>query len=150
MKNLIRILAFICVLALHGGVSYAEPAPNLSKVEITHVGADRTGWIPVNQIPNKTLSGEKFYVAVRFTGYPKSNRIFFYQNKNLIPVNQVTEASARKGIGNPHAGWVYYFAMPIAYGNGSIAVQADGINGGTHYSTIFGVRSETQPAKQEQ
>ncbi|GBG55787.1 hypothetical protein SPFL3102_02726 [Sporomusaceae bacterium FL31] len=150
MKNLIISLAFICVLAFHGGVSYAEPAPNLSKVEITHVGADHTGWIPVNQISKKTLYGENFYVAVRFTGYPKSNRIFFYQNKNLVPVSQVKEAFDRKGIGNPHTGWVYHFAMPIAYGNGIITVQADGINGGTQYSTIFGVRSETQPAKQGQ
>lgn len=144
MKKGIILLVFLCVLAFQGGISYAGPAPNLSKVEITHVGADQSGWIPVNQIPKKTLYGETFYVAVRFTGYPQANRIFFYQNKSLIPVSQVTEVFERKGIGNPYTGWVYHFAMPIAYGNGSITVKADGINGGTHYHTILGVRSESQ------
>lgn len=142
MRRLLLLLGFFVVFTIGGSVASAGPAPNLSKVEITHVGSDQTGWIPINQIPKKTLEGQNFYVAVKFSGYPNPNRIFFYQNRVLIPTDKISEVSDRKGIGNPRIGWVYQFVMPIEYASGIIAIQADGIHGGTHYSTIYGVKSK--------
>jgi hypothetical protein len=136
------LFGFVAVFMLGVSMACAAPAPNLSKVEITYVGSDQTGWIPIDQIAKTTLVGQNFYVAVKFTGYPNPSRIFFYQNRVLIPPDKISELYERKGIGNPHIGWVYQFAMPIAYANGIIAVQADGIQGGTHYSTIYGVKSK--------
>jgi hypothetical protein len=134
------------LLLLYFGVAFspvdAKPAPNLSNVQITHVGADHTGWIPAGQISETILQGEKFYIAVRFTGYPNPNLIFLYQNGHLIPKDKITEPFGRTGIGNPYTGWIYQFAMPISYGNGTIAVKAGGINGGQHYATIYNVRSK--------
>jgi hypothetical protein len=145
MRKSIIILVLLCLLVLVASVANAKPAPNLTNVQITHVGADNTSWIPISKIPITTLYGQKFYIAVRFIGYPNPQRIFFYQNGSLIPVNQVVEAFAREGFGNPYTGWVYQFAMPISYGNGTITVQADGIRNGTYYSTIYGVKSVQQP-----
>lgn len=145
MRKLIIIAVLLCLLSLVVSAADAKPAPNLTNVQITYVGADNTSWIPISQIPTTTLYGQKFYIAVRFIGYPNPGRIFFYQNGSLIPINQVVEAFDREGIGNPYTGWVYQFAMPISYGNGTIAVQADGIKGGTYYHTIYGVKSVKQP-----
>jgi hypothetical protein len=145
MRKSNTIIVLLCLLALAASVANAKPAPNLTNVQITYVGADNTSWIPISQIPTTTLYGQKFYIAVRFIGYPDPQHIFFYQNGSLIPANQVTEAFAREGIGNPYTGWVYQFAMPISYGNGNITVQADGIKNGTYYSTIYGVKSVYQP-----
>ena len=145
MKKSIIMVMLFCLLSFPVSVTNAKPAPNLSSVQITYIGADNSSWIPINQISATTLYGQKFYIAVQFIGYPNPGRIFFYQNGSLIPIDQVSEAFAREGIGNPRTGWVYQFAMPIFYGNGTIAVQADGIKGGTYYSTIYGVKSVYQP-----
>ncbi len=145
MRKIVVILILLCLVSLTASIVSAKPAPNLTSVQITYVGSDNTSWIPVSQIPTTTLYGQKFYIAVQFIGYPNPQRIFFYQNGSLIPVDQVKEAFSREGIGNPHTGWVYQFAMPISYGNGIITVQADGIKSGTYYSTIYGVKSVYQP-----
>lgn len=147
MRKSILIMALLCIFSLAATVAQAGPAPNLTNVKITHVGADNTGWIPAAQISTTTLYGEQFYIAVHFTGYPNPGRIFFYQDGHLIPPGKITEPFGRKGIGNPHSGWVYQFAMPVTYGNGTIAVQAEGIRGGTYYNTVYGVKTEYQPAK---
>lgn len=138
-------LTLLCVFFLSifiAAVGDAKPAPNLSAVKITHVGTDHSGWIPVHQIPQTTLHGQQFYIAVRFTGYPNPNLIFLYQNGHLIPRDKITEPFGRKGIGNPYTGWIYQFAMPLSYGNGTIAVKAGGINGGQYYDTVYNVRSQ--------
>jgi hypothetical protein len=145
MRKMVVILVLLCLSSLAVSVVNAKPAPNLTSVQITYVGADNTSWIPINQIPTTTLYGQKFYIAVQFIGYPNPQRIFFYQNGSLIPVDQVKEAFAREGIGNPYTGWVYQFAMPISYGNGIITVQADGIRNGTYHNTIYGVKSVYHP-----
>ncbi|AIF52784.1 DUF4879 domain-containing protein [Pelosinus sp. UFO1] len=145
MRKSILLIILFCLFTLVTSLASAGPAPNLSNVQITHVGADNTGWIDVKQIPMTTLYGQNFYVAVRFTGYPNPNRIFLYQNGAQIPVEQVTEPFGREGIGNPFTGWVYQFKVPISYGTGIIAVQADGIRTGTYYSTVYGVKAKPQP-----
>ncbi|KYZ75494.1 hypothetical protein AXX12_12320 [Anaerosporomusa subterranea] len=137
------LLLYLCVFAF--STADAKPAPNLSRVQITHVGADHTGWIPASEIPSTTLYGQKFYIAVQFTGYPNPNQILLYQNGHLIPKSEITEPFGRTGIGNPFTGWVYQFAMPISYGNGTIAVQASGINGGQLFDTLYRVKSKNQP-----
>lgn len=143
-KWMIFMLAFFLYTNVFSTVN-AKPAPNLSKIQITHVGADSTGWVSSGKASAITLYGKRFYVAVQFTGYPDPSRVFLYQNGVLIPKSEISEPFGRLGIGNPHTGWVYQFALPIAYGNGIIAVEADGINGGRQYSTIFGVKSMYQP-----
>lgn len=145
MRNSIIIVVIIFLSSLLTSVVSAGPAPNLSKVQITHVGADNTGWIEVREIPMTTLYGQNFYVAVRFIGYPNPNRIFLYQNGNKIPTDQVTEPFGREGIGNPYTGWIYQFKIPISYGNGTITVKADGLYKSTYYSTIYGVKAANQP-----
>ena len=139
----LMLLLYFCLFAF--STANAKPAPNLSKVQITHVGADHTGWIPASKIPVTTLYGQQFYVAVQFTGYPNPDLIVLYQNGKLIPENEITEPFGQRGIGNPYTGWVYQFAMPISYGNGAIAVKASGINGGKQYSTVYGVKATYQP-----
>lgn len=136
---------FLSLFLTTAPIATAKPAPNLTRVEITHIGADNTGWIMAGQTPKPTLYGQKFYIAVRFTGYPDSGRIFFYQNGNLIPKAEVTEPFGREGLGNPNSGWVYQFAMPVVYGNGTIAVRAEGIQGGRRYDTVYGVTTVYQP-----
>lgn len=145
MKKLMMSVVLLCLFTLVTSIVNAGPAPNLSNVQITHVGAENTDWIEVRNIPTTTLYGQNFYIAVRFIGYPDPNRIFLYQNGSRIPTTLVTEPFAREGIGNPYTGWVYQFKVPISYGNGTIVVQADGIRGGTYYSTIYGVKSVHQP-----
>lgn len=143
MKKWIAITVIACQWMFVAAVASATPAPNLSKVQITHVGADHTGWIPVSQIRTTTLYGQKFYIAVQFTGYP--SQVFLYQNGSLIPPDKVEEPFGRTGIGNPYLGWVYQFAVPITYGNGTIAVEAHGIKGGKYYNTVYGVKAKYQP-----
>jgi hypothetical protein len=145
MRKSIILLVLLCLLPLVASVAIAGPAPNLSAVQIIGVGTDNTGWIPVNKIPTTTLYGQNFYVAVQFWGYPNPSRIFLYHNGSLIPPSQVTEPFGRQTIGNPATGWVYRLAVPISYGNGTICVQADGIKGGTYYSTVYGVKAVSQP-----
>jgi len=145
MRKSITIVVLFSLLSLVASIANAKPVPNLTNVQITYVGADNTSWIPISQISTTTLYGQKFYIAVQFMGYPNPQRIFFYQNGSLIPVDQVKEAFGREGIGNPYTGWVYQFAIPISYGNGTITVQADGIKSGTYYSTIYSVKSVYQP-----
>ncbi|WP_054261391.1 hypothetical protein [Propionispora sp. 2/2-37] len=147
MKKSGLFLLILCLLLSIAPFAAAKPAPNLTRVEITHIGADDTGWIMAGLSPKPTLYGQKFYIAVRFTGYPNPGRIFFYQNGNLIPRAEVTEPFGRKGLGNPHSVWVYQFAMPVVYGNGTIAVRAEGIQGGRHYDTIYGVTTVYHPEK---
>lgn len=145
MKKSIMSVVLLFLLVLVTSMAYAGPAPNLSSVQITNVGADNTGWITAREIPTTTLYGQNVYIAVRFIGYPNPSRIFLYQNGNMIPPDQVTEPFGREGIGNPYTGWVYQFKIPISYGNGTIVVQADGIQHGTYYSTIYGVKAVNQP-----
>ncbi|HEY3423188.1 MAG TPA: hypothetical protein VGL27_00215 [Negativicutes bacterium] len=144
MRKSIILLILPCLLLLVASVAIAGPAPNLSAVQIIGVGTEN-GWIPVDKIPTTTLYGQNFYVAVHFFGYPNPSRIFLYHNGSLIPAKQVTEPFGRQTIGNPATGWVYRLAVPISYGNGTICVQADGIKGGTYYSTVYGVKTESQP-----
>ncbi len=145
MRKSIMSVVLLCLLVLVTSIAYAGPAPNLSSVQITHVGADNTGWITAREIPTTTLYGQNAYIAVRFIGYPNPSRIFLYQNGNMIPPDQVTEPFGREGIGNPYTGWIYQFKIPISYANGTIAVQADGIQHGTYYSTIYGIKAVYQP-----
>jgi hypothetical protein len=145
MRKSIMLVILLCLFTLVTSIVHAGPAPNLSNVQITHVGADNTGWITAREIPTTTLYGQNIYVAVRFVGYPNPNRIFLYQNGSMIPTDQITEPFGREGIGNPYTGWVYQFKIPISYGNGTIAVQADGIQHGTYYSTVYGVKAVYQP-----
>lgn len=145
MRKLSSLLLILLLCLFAFSTVYAKPAPNLSNVQITHVGAEHTGWIPVSKVSVNTLRGQQFYVAVQFTGYPNPNLITLYQNGKLIPKSEITEPFGREGIGNPNTGWVYQFAMPISYGNGVISVQAGGINGGQQYSTIYGVKAAYQP-----
>jgi hypothetical protein len=144
MRKSIIILILPCLLLLVASVAIAGPAPNLSAVQIIGVGTEN-GWIPVNKISTTTLYGQNLYVAVHFFGYPNPSRIFLYNNGSLIPPKQVTEPFGRQTIGNPATGWVYRLAVPISYGNGTISVQADGIKSGTYYSTVYGVKTESQP-----
>lgn len=145
MRRLTKLILLLYLCGFAFSTADAKPAPNLSKVQITHVGADHTGWISASEIPSTTLYGQKLYIAVQFIGYPNPNLIFLYQNGHLIPKSEITEPFGRTGIGNPFTGWVYQFAMPISYGNGTIAVKASGINGGQFYSTIYRVSSKYQP-----
>lgn len=142
MRKCIAIAIAVCQFIFVSAIASAKPAPNLSRVQITHIGADNTGWIPVSQIRTTTLYGQKFYIAVQFTGYP--GQVFLYQNGTLIPPGEVEEPFGRTGIGNPYSGWVYQFAIPITYGNGAISVEAHGIKGGRHYNKVYGIKSEYQ------
>lgn len=145
MRTWIVAVMLLGLLLISGSLAAAGPAPDLTKVRITHVGADETGWIPASQASVTTLYGQSFYIAVEFTGYPKDSQIFLYQNGSQIPLSEIKEPFGRKGIGNPLRGWVYQFAVPIRYGNGTIAVEAAGTKGGRYTSTLYGVRAEYQP-----
>ena len=144
MRKALLALWMLGLGVLFAPAAGAGPAPNLSKVEITHVGSENTGWIPVSRIPQTTLTGQQLYLAVQFTGYPNPNLIFIYQNGNLIPTAKVKEPFERKGLGNPYWGWVYQLAVPIEYANGTIAIKANGIRGGTYYSTVYGLKSNPE------
>ncbi|MDU4961009.1 MAG: hypothetical protein E6X17_10185 [Sporomusaceae bacterium] len=143
MRKLAAILLLIGLLV--PWPASAKPAPALSHVQITHAGADNSGWIPAGKIAGTALQGQRFYLAVRFTGYPDPNLISLYQNGHLIPKNQISEPFGRSGVGNPYTGWIYQFAMPITYGNGTITVKARG-NSGWFYDNIYNVRSIYQAA----
>lgn len=120
----------------------AKPAPNLYKVEITHVGADYTGWIPVNKIADTVFSGQRLYIAIKFSGYPKPDQVELYHNYQRIPQTELAEPFGRIAIGKPQiTGWIYQFALPITRGNGMVSVQAEGINGSRFYDTIYGLKS---------
>lgn len=145
MRKWIVAAILLGLLLSFGSFAAAGPAPELTKVRITHVGADDTGWIPASQASKTTLYGQYFYIAVEFTGYPKDNKIYLYQNGTQIPPDAVKEPFGRKGIGNPLRGWVYQFAVPITYGNGTIAVEATGTKGGRYTSTLHGIKAVYQP-----
>lgn len=130
------MFVFVGSAAVNGG-----PAPNLFKIQITHVGAEVSGWKTVAEAQKQTIYGQNFYLAAHFSGYADERSIKLSSNGFLVKDGELVVVN-KTPVGNPASGYIYEFKMPLEYSKGLIVIEAAGINGGRRSNSISGIIAE--------